>query len=77
MKGPAPSYSDSATPRFPTKFTQRLIFTPGVSIVERVLNEIGHRRVGELFGKLSPGVGLIYPFDFGRIVITKDVHFCS
>ena len=31
---------------------------PGVTILERVLNEIGHRRVGELFGKLSPGVEL-------------------
>src|ERR1035441_3044649 len=41
MKRPAPSSSDSATPCFPNQIYPAPDFPPGVSILERVLNEIG------------------------------------
>src|ERR1019366_4265378 len=56
MKRPAPTSSDSATPCFPNQIYPAPDFPPGVSILERVLNEIGTPLSRCVVGELSPGV---------------------
>src|ERR1017187_6140937 len=45
------SHAALSQPNLPSA---RLLLPPGVSILERVLNEIGHRRIGELSVSFAP-----------------------